>query len=234
MKGDSFIMTLWKFARKIAVLLVLAIASGSLLSGCVNMEERNPVVTIEFDPEAYSGIGGTVTIELYPEAAPNTVSFFIDLLYEYFYNGINVTKVIPNTVVQIGDLSHTKNQEKMIDGEFSENGYTGETVKFERGVVGMARYLEEDYNSAVGEIFIVLDDEGAADLDGKYAAFGRVISGLEILDEISLLKSYMDSLQPMASVRTKKTSIDLKGRTYPHAVTKERPIKYFPGKYFEE
>ena len=227
-----------KNIKKVIVLtvfcVIISIVLGMLCS-CVNTSNKNPVVTMKFDPESKSGIGGTVKIELYPEKAPNSVNFFIGLIYNKFYNELYATKVYAGHYVEIGDAYYIKKNDRVIAGEFTDNGYEGNDVEFERGTVGLCldsrsknKDGELDKNSANGDIFFILSDEAGKDYTGKYAAIGKVISGIEILDKISNIgTSGAINYQPMYSARTTKTTVDLKGKTYPEAMTTRR--KYYPG-----
>ncbi|MEI7667790.1 MAG: peptidylprolyl isomerase [Erysipelotrichaceae bacterium] len=122
-----------------------------------------------------------ITLELYPEVAPNTVANFIDLANKGFYDGLIFHRVIPGFMVQGGcpKGEGTGNPGYSIKGEFSVNRFNN-PLKHTRGVISMARSMDKD--SAGCQFFIMV--ETAAHLDGQYAAFGRVIEGLEYLDEI--------------------------------------------------
>lgn len=124
--------------------------------------------------------GGKFVIELYPEYAPETVENFKNLVSEGFYNGLTFHRVVDGFMAQGGDPEGTGmgGSEKTIKGEFSENGFNKNTLSHTRGVISMAR--SQQPNSASSQFFICYDD--ASFLDGSYAAFGKVIEGMEVVD----------------------------------------------------
>ena len=201
----------------ILVFIVTAVFSG----GCTDMSNRNPVVTFTLDPDTSSGVGGTFRIELFPDKAPNSVNFIIQLIFEGYYDKMNVSMVHAGASVVFGDLGYAKLNDRVIRGEFAENGFTGNDVEFVRGTVGLV--LDEgDPDSNYGDFFIVLSDETGAALNGKYCAVGKVIEGLELIDDISQAKFYPGNYQPVYSIRTLTATVELKGRSYPEAETLER------------
>lgn len=130
--------------------------------------------------------GATFVVELYPEMAPETVENFQHLVYAGFYNGLTFHRVIADFMIQGGDPNGngTGSSSVKIKGEFSSNGYEGNTLKHERGVISMARSNSPD--SASCQFFIVHADYPS--LNGKYAAFGRVVAGMETVDTIASLE----------------------------------------------
>ena len=147
--------------------------------------------------------GATIEIELNAEAAPKTVANFIELVNAGFYNGLTFHRIIPGFMIQGGDPlgNGMGGAEKNIVGEFRANGHNN-PIKHERGVISMARAF--DPNSASSQFFIMHAD--APHLDGQYAAFGKVVSGMETVDEIaSIPTDYSD--RPKIAVRMKKVSI---------------------------
>ncbi|MCD8391128.1 MAG: peptidylprolyl isomerase [Firmicutes bacterium] len=126
--------------------------------------------------------GGIVTAELYPEIAPKTVDNFIDLIESNFFDGLIFHRVIPGFMIQGGgyDTDGNHKDAPSIKGEFASNGFKND-LKHERGVLSMARTMFP--NSASSQFFIMHDD--APHLDGEYAAFGRVIDGMDVVDEIA-------------------------------------------------
>ena len=130
--------------------------------------------------------GKTMTAELYPETAPLTVQNFIDLINEHFFDGLIFHRVIKGFMIQGGDPSGTGmgGSEKTIKGEFESNGFRND-LKHTRGVLSMARTMDPD--SASSQFFIMHQD--APHLDGQYAAFGKVIDGIETVDEIADVKT---------------------------------------------
>lgn len=188
----------------IAIIIVLLLI-GTVLFGVIGKMTKtyeNPVATIKVE-----GYDEPIVVELYPDQALNTVKNFIKLANNEFYNGLIVHRVEKDFVIQTGDpkgtgqggptlsaidssveKDSTADKEYSINGEFSKNGYDN-NLKHERGVISMARtdysaeVLEEGYNSAGSQFFICLKDTPS--LNGSYAAFGRVISGMETVDKIS-------------------------------------------------
>ena len=124
--------------------------------------------------------GGEYRIELYPEYAPKTVENFIKLAESGFYNGLTFHRVIPGFMAQGGDPEGTGmgGSKEQIYGEFAANGWTANALSHKRGVISMAR--SQNMNSASSQFFICYDD--CSFLDGNYAAFGKVIEGMEAVD----------------------------------------------------
>lgn len=134
--------------------------------------EKNPIATMEMEN------GDVVKIELYPKVAPTTVENFIDLVEKGFYDGLTFHRVIPTFMAQGGDPSGdgTGRPGYSIKGEFSGNNFKND-IKHEIGVISMAR--ANDPNSAGSQFFIVTDENSYLSLDGSYAAFGKVIEGMD-------------------------------------------------------
>ena len=126
--------------------------------------------------------GKKITLELYPEHAPETVKNFEGLVKEGFYDGLIFHRVIQGFMIQGGDPQGTGmgGSGKNIKGEFLANGFPN-TLKHTRGVISMAR--SQMPNSASSQFFIMHQD--APHLDGHYAAFGKVVEGIEVVDEIA-------------------------------------------------
>ena len=147
--------------------------------------------------------GGKILLELYPEAAPKTVENFLKLVSEGFYDGLTFHRVIPGFMIQGGDPlgNGMGGAKEHIIGEFKQNGFDN-PLKHERGVISMARAF--DPNSASSQFFIM--HKNAPHLDGAYAAFGRVVEGMETVDEIAAIPTdYSD--RPKIAVRMKKVTI---------------------------
>ena len=147
--------------------------------------------------------GGIIELELCPEAAPKTVANFLKLVGEGFYDGLIFHRVIPGFMIQGGDPlgNGMGGSEKKLVGEFRANGHNN-PIKHERGVISMARAY--DPNSASSQFFIM--HKNAPHLDGQYAAFGKVVSGIEVVDEIaSIPTDYSD--RPKIAVRIKTVTI---------------------------
>ena len=139
------------------------------------MAEKNPIVTIEMNN------GDIMKAELYPEIAPNTVNNFISLVNKGFYDGVIFHRVIRGFMIQGGDPQGTGvgGPGYSIKGEFSGNGFAND-LKHTPGVLSMARTMMPD--SAGSQFFIMVED--APHLDGQYAGFGTVTSGMDIVDKI--------------------------------------------------
>ncbi len=127
--------------------------------------------------------GETFTVETYPEYAPETCANFVSLVKSGFYNGLTFHRVIKGFMAQGGDPkgNGTGGSDKTIFGEFSANGFTQNTLSHTRGVISMAR-SPQDNNSASSQFFICYSDDYTSTLDGNYAAFGKVIDGMETID----------------------------------------------------
>ena len=191
--------------KKIIILFVSLI----LLTGC-GENTQNPIVTMEI--EDY----GTITIELYPNMAPNTVANFVNLIEKGFYDGLTFHRSVPGFVLQGGDPNGdgTGGPGYTIKGEFSSNGYTQNTLSHTRGVISMARSRDND--SAGSQFFIVLDDSATYSLDGLYAGFGRVTEGMDIIDEIVENEEIADDVTGALeeNVVITKVTVDTFGETY--------------------
>ena len=140
----------------------------------------NPIITIQMKD------GGVMKAELYPEIAPATVENFVGLAAKGFYNGLIFHRVIPGFMIQGGDPEGTGmgGPGYTIKGEFSANGFRND-LKHTRGVLSMARAMDPD--SAGSQFFIMHED--SPHLDGQYAAFGKVIEGIEVVDEIASVRT---------------------------------------------
>lgn len=141
----------------------------------------NPIVTFEMQN------GKTFKAELYPDKAPNTVNNFLSLIKKGYYNGLIFHRVISGFMIQGGDPTGTGmgGPGYHIKGEFSGNGFQQNDISHERGVLSMAR--AQNPNSAGSQFFVM--HEEADYLDGQYAAFGKVIEGMEVVDEIANVKT---------------------------------------------
>ena len=125
---------------------------------------------------------GTITVKLDGKTAPITVKNFVDLAKSGFYDGLTFHRIIEGFMIQGGDPNGngTGGSDKTIKGEFKENGVKN-NIKHKRGVISMAR--SSDYDSASSQFFIMQEDNES--LDGQYAAFGRVIEGMDVVNEIA-------------------------------------------------
>lgn len=170
-----------------------------------DVKER-PVVTMTMES------GEAIVLELFPDAAPNTVANFISLVEDGFYDGLTFHRVIPDFMIQGGDPNGdgTGDPGYGIKGEFQSNGFEQNTVKHERGVLSMAR--ANDPNSAGSQFFIMVNE--ASYLDGDYAAFGKVLEGMETVDAIVAVER--DSRdKPLEDQKIKTVTVDTKGYDYP-------------------
>ncbi len=142
-------------------------------------KSEEPTLFVQFEIEG----GATFVVELYPEYAPETVANFQSLVAEGFYDGLTFHRIIEDFMIQGGcpNGDGTGSSQTKIKGEFSTNGFAQNTLKHERGVISMARSNAPD--SASCQFFIM--HEAASHLDGKYAAFGRVVAGMETVDAIA-------------------------------------------------
>jgi len=171
--------------------------------------KENPIVTIEMND------GKKIEIELYPKVAPNTVSNFVSLVNKGFYDGLTFHRIIPDFMIQGGDPNGdgTGDPGYSIKGEFSSNGFDND-LKHERGVISMARSTDPD--SAGSQFFIMVADQ--ASLDGEYAAFGKVTSGMDTVDTIVNV-GRDENDKPLEDVIMKKVTVDTKGEKYPDPET---------------
>ena len=165
----------------------------------------NPIITIEMND------GGIIRAELYPDIAPITVENFVTLTKKGFYDGLIFHRVIAGFMIQGGDPTGTGmgGPGYSIKGEFTGNGFKND-LKHKRGVLSMARTMMP--NSAGSQFFIMHDD--AKHLDNQYAAFGKVIEGIEVVDAIANTKcDYND--KPMTAQVMKQVTVDTFGVEYP-------------------
>ena len=159
--------------------------------------------------------GSTFKAELYPDKAPNTVNNFLYLINKGYYNGLIFHRVIAGFMIQGGDPdgNGTGGPGYHIPGEFFGNGFAQNDITHQRGVLSMARAQHPD--SAGSQFFIMHDD--AEYLDGQYAAFGRIIEGMEAVDEIANTKTdWYD--KPYDEQKLKKVTAETFGIKYPAPV----------------
>lgn len=201
--------------NNVITLLVLIIIIGVLVWLCYGyyknqtLDIKNPIATIEV--EKY----GTIKVELYPNIAPETVSNFIKLANNGFYDGQTFHRVIKDFMIQGGDPNgngtggptlsdlgigiekdNEEDKEYVIKGEFAANGYTSNNLTLSEGTIAMARsdytaysptLTEESYNSAGSQFFIMTSDDNTS-LTGYYAGFGKVIEGFDVVKDIAKVK----------------------------------------------
>lgn len=165
----------------------------------------NPIVTFEMEN------GDIIKAELYPEIAPNTVNNFISLVNAGFYNGVIFHRVIRGFMLQGGDPqgTGTGGPGYSIKGEFTQNGFTN-NLKHEPGVLSMARTMMP--NSAGSQFFIM--HEKSPHLDGAYAAFGKVIEGMDVVNAIAeTATDFRD--KPLEDQKMKTVTVETFGVDYP-------------------
>ena len=154
---------------------------------------------------------GTIKAELYPDKAPNTVNNFISLSNSGFYDGLIFHRVIKGFMNQCGDPNGigTGGPGYSIKGEFSNNGYTKNDLKHTAGVLSMARANDPD--SAGSQFFIMAEE--ASYLDGDYAAFGKVIEGMDVVEAINSVETNSND-KPLKDVVIESITVDTKGINY--------------------
>lgn len=166
---------------------------------------QNPIVTITMEN------GDVMKAELYPEIAPNTVNNFISLIQKNFYDGVIFHRVIRGFMLQGGDPEGTGmgGPGYHIKGEFSNNGFEND-LKHTPGVLSMARTMIPD--SAGSQFFIM--HQTSPHLDGEYAAFGKVIEGMDIVNKIAEMPTdYRD--RPLEDQKMKSVTVETFGVEYP-------------------
>lgn len=165
----------------------------------------NPIVTITMEN------GDVIKAELYPDIAPNTVNNFISLVKKGFYNGLNFHRIINGFMIQGGCPEGTGmgGPNYSIKGEFSQNGFKND-LKHTEGVLSMARSMRPD--SAGSQFFIM--HKAAPHLDGAYAAFGKVIEGMDVVNTIATTRTtYGD--RPVKEQKMASVTVDTFGIDYP-------------------
>ena len=172
--------------KKIAATILLG-SMVLIMGGCINYTSTRKIITeeeqmtglhhVELEIENY----GTIALEIDADTAPISATRFLNLAQQGFYNGTKFHRIIKGFMMQGGEAltKGEKEQIKPIVGEFSSNGYQND-ISHVRGTISMAR--TDNKNSATSQFFIVHED--STYLDGNYAGFGHVTSGMEIVDEI--------------------------------------------------
>ena len=165
----------------------------------------NPIVPLTMEN------GDVIKAELYPDIAPNTVNNFISLVKKGFYNGLNFHRIINGFMIQGGCPEGTGmgGPNYSIKGEFSQNGFKND-LKHTEGVLSMARSMRPD--SAGSQFFIM--HKAAPHLDGAYAAFGKVIEGMDVVNKIATTRTtYGD--RPVKEQKMASVTVDTFGIDYP-------------------
>ncbi len=166
---------------------------------------QNPVVTITMEN------GDQIRAELYPQIAPNTVNNFISLIRKGFYDGLIFHRIIKGFMIQGGDPegSGMGGPGYFIKGEFDQNGFAND-LKHTKGVLSMVRSMMPD--SAGSQFFIM--HKAAPHLDGSYAAFGKVIDGMDVVDQIATAATDRSN-RPFDTQMMKRVTVDCFGTEYP-------------------
>lgn len=173
-------------------------------------DEQNPVVTINMSD------GKKIVVELYPKEAPTTVENFVALINEGFYNGQTFHRIKPDFVIQGG--RNMEGTQYTIEGEFPANKIEN-SISHEAGVISMAR--GDYYNSANTQFFITVKDV-SQQLDGYYAAFGRVIEGMDVVEELANSELVEGTEEPVNPPVMESVTVDTKGIQY--AEPKRTPV----------
>lgn len=199
--------------KKRKLFLSTLVISAFTLVGCSsNNKEKNLVISQENLPVATISVKdyGDIEVELYPEIAPNTVNNFISLANDGFYNGTTFHRVIKDFMIQGGDPdgNGTGGPGYSIKGEFSSNGFQNDLAHTE-GVLSMARSYLPD--SAGSQFFIMTST--SPHLDGEYAAFGKVIDGMDVVREIENTETD-ESDKPVETVTIESVKVDTNGIKY--------------------
>ena len=202
-----------KTFRKIICLIFTVVLAGAMFTSCKteaekqaseNNEKNHPTATITVKDY------GVIVVELYQDVAPNTVANFVSLAKSGFYNGLTFHRVIEGFMIQGGDPdgNGTGGPGYSIKGEFSSNGFEN-NLSHEPGVISMARSSAPD--SAGSQFFICTSD--CRGLDGEYAAFGKVTSGLDVAYEIAKQGNNYNST-PAKPIIIESIVVDEKGGDY--------------------
>ncbi len=175
------------------LIMVLIVSSVFACTACGGGDHPKVMATMEN--------GETFTIKLYPEYAPQTCENFLNLVESGFYNGLTFHRALEGFIVQGGDPSGngTGSAPNKIQGEFSQNGFSGNKMTHKRGTVAMAR--SDDFNSASCQFYICYAD--LPHLDGRYATFGEVVEGMETVDNFLRVKR-SDAGVPEQPIRIQK------------------------------
>ncbi len=179
--------------KKAISITAVALSVLMLFSGCKGSDSKkqdnsgaNDLSKTTINATIVLEDGDEISLELYPDIAPKTVANFVELAEDGFYDGTIFHRVIEDFVIQGGGYDENLKAKKApsIKGEFAENGFEN-TLSHTRGVISMARAQDKD--SATSQFFIVQQD--ATHLDGKFAAFGKVTDGMDVVDEIASVKT---------------------------------------------
>ena len=200
-----------KQTKRLLALLMAACMLLGVLSACG--DKKNPMATLTLED------GEEILIYLYPDKAPNTVANFISLANDGFYDGLTFHRVVEGFVMQGGDPNGdgTGGPGYTIDGEFADNGFKKNDIAMEEGVLAMARFgsggsdSEEAYNSAGSQFFILMAKK--ENLQGQYAAFGKVFSGMNVLKKLSQAEVNSKD-KPREDIIIKSVRVETYGKDY--------------------
>ena len=188
-----------------ALILGFALGKGGKTQEADYANAPHPVATLTMEN------GGVITIELYPDVAPNTVANFVTLANSGFYDGLTFHRVISGFMIQGGDPAGngTGGPGYSIKGEFTQNGFQND-LKHDRGIISMARANNPD--SAGSQFFIM--HQNSPWLDGAYAAFGKVLEGMDVVDAIASVKTNPRNDMPLEPQVISSIRVDTKGVEY--------------------
>ncbi len=204
-----------RLTRFLAVTLAVCMMLCAL-TGCGS--KKSPMATLTLED------GDEIMIYLYPDKAPNTVANFISLANSGFYDGLTFHRVVEDFIMQGGDPNGdgTGGPGYTIEGEFADNGFKKNDIAMEKGVIAMARFssngenTQEAYNSAGSQFFILMADKDS--LQGQYAAFGKVFSGLNILEKLSMCDVNSND-KPREDIIIQSIRVETYGEDYGAPVT---------------
>lgn len=222
-KSNTLLTTLIIITTVLVIAIIALVAISAYDPQPLTMTEKIEKLNITEKPVATLTMedGGVIVMELYPEIAPNTVCNFIELANSGYYDGLIFHRCIPGFMIQGGCPEGTGSGDPgyTIKGEFTANGFKND-LKHERGVISTARQGEnpytgeKNYDTAGSQFFITVEDYPS--LDGQYASFGKVISGMEVADAI-VANETDEYDKPLVDQVIKSIRVDTKGIEYPEA-----------------
>lgn len=220
-KSNTLLTTLIIITTVLVIAIIALVAISAYDPHPLTMTEKIEKLNITEKPVATLTMedGGVIVMELYPEIAPNTVCNFIELANSGYYDGLIFHRCIPGFMIQGGCPEGTGSGDPgyTIKGEFTANGFKND-LKHERGVISTARQGEnpytgeKNYDTAGSQFFITVEDYPS--LDGQYASFGKVISGMEVADAI-VANETDEYDKPLVDQVIKSIRVDTKGIEYP-------------------
>lgn len=205
-----------------SITLLVSCGKGEADSGTNSQGEAEKFITVPDEPKNLpiatidiEGFG-VIKAELYPHKAPNTVNNFIDLANSNFYDGVIFHRIISEFMAQGGDPQGTGagGPGYSIAGEFPNNGFEVNDIKHKKGILSMAR--TDAMDTAGSQFFIMTADYPS--LDGKYAAFGKVIEGMDVVDKLNAVKTARGD-KPVEDVKINSIKVDTMGEKY------DKPVK---------